>query len=80
MAYLFIFLYYVRSKQTKNDECLFFTLCIVGFASLTQKLNSLGMKYWQSFSNTCYFEPSGVFIVSVYAAPLLVNAFVVMVI
>ncbi|CEG82522.1 hypothetical protein RMATCC62417_16582 [Rhizopus microsporus] len=64
-------------RNHHNSISIYFFI-LLGFASLTQKLNSLGMKYWQSFSNTCYFEPSGVFIVSVYAAPLLVNAFVTM--
>ncbi|CAO3695091.1 unnamed protein product [Rhizopus stolonifer] len=68
----FIILLYTRNRS--NGLSIYFFV-LLGLAALTQPLNSLGMTYWKLFSKAPYFEKSGIFIVSVYAAPLLINAF-----
>ncbi|KAG2214005.1 hypothetical protein INT47_001276 [Mucor saturninus] len=45
----------------------------VGMAALTQPLNSLAIQHWSLFSTESYFDTSGLFIVSVYAFPLIFN-------
>ncbi|GAA5813954.1 hypothetical protein MFLAVUS_007444 [Mucor flavus] len=45
----------------------------MGFAALTQPLNSFAMKNWETFSTESYFDASGVFAVCVYALPLICN-------
>ncbi|KAI8067109.1 transmembrane protein 18 [Gongronella butleri] len=63
----------LRHRHTALS-CYFFVL--LGLAGLTQPLNSLGNTHWRSFAASNYFDDSGLFIVSVYAFPLLFNGFV----
>lgn len=48
---------------------------LVGLAAMTQTLNHLGQAYWDRFSTVNYFDENGMFIVSVYAFPLIFNGF-----
>ncbi|KAI8980248.1 transmembrane protein 18-domain-containing protein [Pilobolus umbonatus] len=66
----------IRNKHTSLSMYFFFLL---GMALLTQPLNTLGIQYWKSFSLYPYFDPSGIFIVSVYSFPLMFNAFVTLI-
>lgn len=50
-------------------------MILVGLAAMTQTLNHLGQTYWDRFSTVNYFDENGMFIVSVYAFPLIFNGF-----
>ncbi|KAI7872341.1 transmembrane protein 18-domain-containing protein, partial [Spinellus fusiger] len=62
----------IRKKHTALSVYFFILL---GMAALTQPLNALGAEHWRSFASTNYFDPSGLFIVTIYAFPLLINGF-----
>jgi hypothetical protein len=53
----------------------FFVVNLVGLALLTQPLNQAGATYWEHFAAANYFDESGLFIVSLYAFPLIFNGF-----
>ncbi|KAI9276596.1 transmembrane protein 18-domain-containing protein [Sporodiniella umbellata] len=72
------FLILVLTRKYSNGPSICFFV-FLGFALLTQPLNTLGITHWKLFSKSPYFEKSGIFIVSVYAGPLLVNAFIALV-
>ncbi|CAO3655205.1 unnamed protein product [Mucor hiemalis] len=69
------FLIAIGLRNRHNQLSVYFFV-LLGFALLTQPLNSLGMKHWKSFCTEKYFDASGIFIVSVYAFPLIFNGFV----
>lgn len=52
-----------------------FVVHVVGLALLTQPLNQAGSAYWEHFAAANYFDESGLFIVSLYAFPLIFNGF-----
>ncbi|KAI9006613.1 transmembrane protein 18-domain-containing protein [Phycomyces nitens] len=62
----------LRNRHTLLSIYFF---AILGLAALTSPLNSLGAEHWQKFASANYFDPSGMFIVIVYAFPLLINGF-----
>ncbi|KAI7899440.1 transmembrane protein 18-domain-containing protein [Cokeromyces recurvatus] len=49
---------------------------LLGLATLTKPLNDFGIKHWQSFSKDPYFNTSGLFIVSVYSFPIILNSLI----
>ncbi|KAG2230760.1 hypothetical protein INT48_001662 [Thamnidium elegans] len=55
------------------EQTIEFFRAVLGFAALTQPLNSFAMKNWKAFSTESYFDESGVFVVCVYALPLISN-------
>ena len=48
-------------------------------ATLAKPLNDLGRNHWENFASANYFDDSGLFIVSIYALPLVFNSFVTLV-
>eukprot|EP01013_Petalomonas_cantuscygni_P043049 TRINITY_DN7848_c0_g1_i1.p2 TRINITY_DN7848_c0_g1~~TRINITY_DN7848_c0_g1_i1.p2 ORF type:complete len:224 (+),score=42.99 TRINITY_DN7848_c0_g1_i1:103-774(+) len=50
-------------------------LSVIILAALSQPLNMLGGATWERFSETNYFDPSGLFITGVWGAPLCLLAF-----
>ncbi|CDH49491.1 predicted protein [Lichtheimia corymbifera JMRC:FSU:9682] len=61
-------------RNHHNALSLYFFL-LLGLAAMTQTLNHLGQTYWNRFSTVNYFDENGMFIVSVYAFPLIFNGF-----
>ncbi|KAI8084977.1 transmembrane protein 18-domain-containing protein [Halteromyces radiatus] len=68
----FILVILLRHRHTALS-CYFFVL--LGLAALTQPLNQAGAIYWEQFAEANYFDDSGLFIVSLYAFPLIFNGF-----
>ncbi|KAI9490546.1 transmembrane protein 18-domain-containing protein [Zychaea mexicana] len=52
---------------------------LLGMAALVKPLNGLCKTHWEEFASADYFDESGLFIVSVYALPLVFNAFVTLI-
>ena len=48
-------------------------------ATLAKPLNDLGRNHWEKFASANYFDESGLFVVSIYALPLVFNSFVTLV-
>ncbi|KAL0085839.1 transmembrane protein 18-domain-containing protein [Phycomyces blakesleeanus] len=63
---------FLRNRHTLLSVYFF---AILGMAALASPLNSLGAEHWKQFASANYFDPSGMFIVIVYAFPLLINGF-----
>ncbi|KAI8141623.1 transmembrane protein 18-domain-containing protein [Fennellomyces sp. T-0311] len=61
-------------KRSTALSIYFFIL--LGMAALAQPLNNLGKTHWEKFASADYFDESGLFIVSVYALPLVFNCFI----
>ncbi|KAI9302621.1 transmembrane protein 18-domain-containing protein [Cunninghamella echinulata] len=68
----FLLVIILRNKHTILSYYFFILL---GLAALTQPLNQYGGNHWQSFASANYFDESGIFIVSLYAFPLILNGF-----
>ncbi|CAO3582629.1 unnamed protein product [Absidia cylindrospora] len=68
----FILVIFLRHRHTALS-CYFFIM--LGLALLTQPLNQAGSTYWEHFAAANYFDESGLFIVSLYAFPLIFNGF-----
>ncbi|ORX57568.1 hypothetical protein DM01DRAFT_1302780 [Hesseltinella vesiculosa] len=66
--------------RNQSTALSWYFFLLLGLAALTQPLNQLGHQHWQQFATANYFDPSGLFIVSVYAFPLIFNGFVVLMI
>ncbi|KAI7880215.1 hypothetical protein K492DRAFT_76802 [Lichtheimia hyalospora FSU 10163] len=64
----------IALRNHHNALSLYFFL-LLGLAAMTQTLNHLGQNYWDRFSTVNYFDGNGMFIVSVYAFPLIFNGF-----
>ncbi|KAI8094877.1 transmembrane protein 18-domain-containing protein [Gilbertella persicaria] len=62
-----------------HDQLVIYFFSLLGLAALTQPLNQLGINYGNQFLDQAYFDPSGVFIVSVYSFPLIFNGFVTLI-
>ncbi|CAO3633534.1 unnamed protein product [Cunninghamella echinulata] len=69
----FLLVIILRNKHTALSYYFFILL---GLAALTQPLNQYGGLYWESFASANYFDESGIFIVSLYAFPLILNGFI----
>ncbi|KAI9329695.1 transmembrane protein 18-domain-containing protein [Pilaira anomala] len=59
--------------ESFSEQTIEFFKAVLGFAALTQPLNSFAMKNWRKFSTQSYFDASGIFVVIVYALPLICN-------
>ena len=53
---------------------LFLGICSAVF--LTEKLNTVLHEHWQEFADQDYFDESGVFLCTIYSAPLLIIGFI----
>ncbi|KAG0179273.1 hypothetical protein DFQ28_003085 [Apophysomyces sp. BC1034] len=62
-----------------TQETIQFLDAVMALAALTHTLNELGAKHWEKFSSANYFDASGLFIVSIYAFPLIINGFMTLV-
>ncbi|KAI9091718.1 transmembrane protein 18-domain-containing protein [Phlyctochytrium arcticum] len=70
--HIFLFAWIVGSRNMQGVTTLNFFG--VGFlALLASPLNDLGKQHWKSFSNTNYFDRSGLFMTLVWAAPLMMD-------
>ncbi|KAG0267879.1 Transmembrane protein 18 [Linnemannia exigua] len=67
---IFIIIIALRNRPNPLAAMLFCT------TALSEPLNGIGSRHWQSFSDDNYFDSHGVFTGLVWAAPLLVNAMV----
>ncbi|KAF9900967.1 hypothetical protein EC991_006690 [Linnemannia zychae] len=70
---IFIIIIALRNRPNSLAAMLF---CTILLAALSEPLNGIGSRHWQSFSDDNYFDSHGVFTGLVWAAPLLVNAIV----
>ncbi|SAM02617.1 hypothetical protein [Absidia glauca] len=68
----FVLVILLRHRHTALSWYFFVML---GLALLTQPLNQAGATYWEHFAAANYFDESGLFIVSLYAFPLIFNGF-----
>ncbi|KAF9131234.1 hypothetical protein BGW39_002084 [Mortierella sp. 14UC] len=68
---IFIIIIALRNRPNPLAAMLF---CTILLAALSEPLNGIGSRHWQSFSDDNYFDSHGVFTGLVWAAPLLVNA------
>ncbi|KAI8062945.1 transmembrane protein 18-domain-containing protein [Thamnidium elegans] len=68
-----ICLFITFGLRNQHDRLSVYFFVLLGFAALTQPLNSFAMKNWKAFSTESYFDESGVFVVCVYALPLISN-------
>ena len=53
--------------------------CTVGLVSLAEPLNTLAAQRWRSFATQNYFDKRGVFASVLFCGPLLLIAFVILV-
>ncbi|KAG0372285.1 hypothetical protein BGX24_000463 [Mortierella sp. AD032] len=70
---LFIIIIALRNQPNPLAAMLF---CTILLAALSEPLNGIGSRHWQTFSDDNYFDSHGVFTGLVWAAPLLVNAMI----
>ncbi|KAI7895703.1 transmembrane protein 18-domain-containing protein [Mucor mucedo] len=70
--HLLCFLISIKLRNNHDALPIYFMI-LMGMAALTQPLNSLAIQHWSLFSTESYFDTSGLFIVSVYAFPLIFN-------
>ncbi|KAI9318707.1 transmembrane protein 18-domain-containing protein [Dichotomocladium elegans] len=64
----------IALRNHHNALSIFFFI-ILGLAAMAHQLNNLGQQHWQKFASANYFDDQGLFIVSVYAFPLIFNGF-----
>ncbi|KAG2220784.1 hypothetical protein INT45_012453, partial [Circinella minor] len=72
----FITILLLRNHST-GLSIYFFVL--LAMATLAKPLNDLGRNHWENFASANYFDDSGLFIVSIYALPLVFNSFVTLI-
>ncbi|KAF9357993.1 hypothetical protein BGX34_009122 [Mortierella sp. NVP85] len=68
---IFVIIILLRNKPHPLAAMLFCTLLL---AALSEPLNSIGRRHWQLFSDDNYFDTHGVFTSLIWAAPLVANA------
>ncbi|KAI8332605.1 transmembrane protein 18-domain-containing protein [Chlamydoabsidia padenii] len=61
--------------RNRHAALSWYFFVMLGLALLTQPLNQAGATYWNRFAAANYFDESGLFIVSLYAFPLIFNGF-----
>ncbi|KAI7820303.1 transmembrane protein 18-domain-containing protein [Gamsiella multidivaricata] len=71
--HLIIFIAIILLRNKPNPLAAMF-FCIIVLTALSEPLNSIGSRHWQLFSDDNYFDAHGVFTSIVWAAPLLTNA------
>ncbi|KAF9579083.1 hypothetical protein BGW38_004815 [Lunasporangiospora selenospora] len=73
---IFFLIILLRNRPNALAGMLFSTLVL---AALSEPLNGIGSRHWQQFSDDNYFDTHGVFAGIVWAAPLLLNSFLAMI-
>jgi hypothetical protein len=68
-----VFLFIIIMTRQKTNLQAFFFFLICGLVICAQQINSLAGQYWSHFSTQNYFDESGLFISTVFSAPLLLN-------
>jgi len=74
---LFLAVSLLTLHNAKIQSTLFFSALFI--LAMSESINTWAANHWQSFSATNYFDENGAFIGAVFAAPLLLITFVLLI-